>query len=152
MSLAVSVADKIVHAPPRRLLAAQAIYRSVNTEGNTLDRRRRLLEDVFPEQAPVVYIQKNSFSWDDRRRYQAAFAGVLRDRRIYWDTEILRGYGWDAGPRVLPLELERKGAPGARFYAIIAMDAGKRNHVRTWRWFRNGKCHKRTLGDEKPVG
>ncbi|TQV72621.1 hypothetical protein FKG94_18175 [Exilibacterium tricleocarpae] len=124
-------------------------YRHIDSDGNTLDFHRSRVECVFPERGPVVYLQKNQFTWEDGRCYRVEFGGVLRDGRIYWDTETFRGCGWAAGAQVFLLDLERKDEPGARFYETIVMDAGQASRARTWHWFKDGRCYKRTLCDER---
>lgn len=123
-------------------------YRHLDTQGNTLDLHQSRVECVFPAEGEVVYVQRNQFSWDDGREYQVEFGGVIQHEKIYWDTDTFKGYGWVASPNVFLLELERKDEPGAWFYESIVMGADKKHRARTWHWFRDGQCYKRTLCDE----
>lgn len=127
----------------------EGFYRHIDCQGNTLDLHRSRVECLFPDQGSVVYVQKNLFTWDDGRSYKAEFSGVLKDNQIYWDTETFRGYGWVASPNIFVLELERKDEPGAYFYESIVMGWNKTDRARTWHWFKEGKCYKRTLCDER---
>lgn len=129
----------------------QGTYRHIDIEGNTLDVHKSRVECIFPEEGEVVYIQRNQFEWDNGRIFNVAFDGIIKDNRIYWDTETFKGYGWVASPNIFLLELERKDEPGAWFYESIVMGADKKHRARTWHWFKNGQCFKRTLCDEHLV-
>lgn len=129
----------------------EGTYRHIDIEGNTIDLHKSRVECIFPEEGEVVYIQKNQFEWDDGKLFNIAFDGIIKDNRIYWDTETFKGYGWVASPNIFLLELERKDEPGAWFYESIVMGADKKHRARTWHWFKNGQCFKRTLCDEHLV-
>lgn len=117
-------------------------------DGNTLDFHRSEVECVFPNDGPAVYIQKNKFIWDDGRVYNNEFSGILKEDRIFWNTNTFKGYGWAAGPSIFLLELDRKDVPGASFTECIIMAPSKKDRVRTWHWFQDGQCFKRTLCNE----
>jgi hypothetical protein len=123
-------------------------YRHIDIQGNTLDLHKSNVTCIFPQQGPVVYIQKNVFSWDDGKEYKVSFDGIIKNNRIYWDTPTFKGYGWVASPNIFLLELERKDEPGAWFYESIVMGADQKHRARTWHWFKGGVCYKRTLCDE----
>lgn len=129
----------------------QGTYRHIDTQGNTLDFHQSQVECVFPETGPIVYVQRNKFSWDDGRVFNVAFDGIIQNNKIYWDTDTFKGYGWVASPNIFLLELERKDEPGAWFYESIVMGADKKHRARTWHWFKDGVCFKRTLCDEHLV-
>ena len=129
----------------------EGTYRHIDIEGNTIDLHKSRVECIFPEEGEVVYIQRNQFEWDNGKVFNIAFDGIIKDNRIYWDTETFKGYGWVASPNIFLLELERKDEPGAWFYESIVMGADKKHRARTWHWFKNGQCFKRTLCDEHLV-
>lgn len=124
-------------------------YRHLDGQGNTLDYHQSRVECIFPTEGKVVYIQRNQFDWEDGRQFKASFDGIVKNDKIFWDTDTFRGYGWVASPNVFLLELERKDEPGAWFYESIVMGADKAHRARTWHWFKQGKCYKRTLCDER---
>lgn len=126
-------------------------YRHIDQQGNTLDFHHSKVECFFPQNGPVVYVQRNHFNWEDGRNLKVEFEGIIKHERIYWDTDTFKGYGWVASPNIFLLELERKDEPGAWFYESIVMGSDKKNRVRTWHWFKDGKCYKRTLCDEQKV-
>ncbi|MBU3002616.1 hypothetical protein [Paraglaciecola arctica] len=129
----------------------QGTYRHIDIHGETLDCHQSLVECVFPVEGLVVYTQRNQFSWDDGRVFKVAFDGIIQNNKIYWDTETFKGYGWVASPSIFLLELERKDEPGAWFYESIVMGPDKKHRARTWHWFKNGECFKRTLCDERLI-
>jgi len=129
----------------------EGTYRHIDIAGNTLDVHNSRVECVFPQEGPVVYIQRNQFEWEDGRTFNVAFDGILKNDRIYWDTETFTGYGWVASPNIFLLELARKDEPDAWFYESIVMGADKKHRARTWHWFKNNQCYKRTLCDEHLV-
>lgn len=123
-------------------------YRHIDLQGKTLDFHKSRVECLFPEHGAAVYIQRNCFTWEDGRCLQVEFPGILKEGRIYWDTETFRGYGWAASEHIFLLELERKDEPGAYFYESIVMGSTDNQRARTWHWFKEGRCYKRTLCDE----
>lgn len=129
----------------------QGTYRHIDVDGNTLDFHHSKVECIFPESGDAVYVQRNQFDWADGRQYSAEFAAVLNGDKLFWDTDRFCGYGWQASPHMFYLELQRKDEPGVSFYEniIIGDDPGQR--ARTWHWFKQGKCFKRTLCDESLV-
>ncbi len=129
----------------------QGTYRHIDENGETLDFHKSRVQCFFPEKGPVVYIQRNQFNWENGKVFNVEFDGVIRNDRIYWDTETFKGYGWVASPNVFLLELQRKDEPGAWFYESIVMGADKKHRARTWHWFKEGVCYKRTLCNESLV-
>lgn len=130
----------------------EGTYRHIDCSGNTLDFHRSRVECLFPMHGTVVYIQKNEFTWDDGHYYRAEFSGVLKNDRIFWNTATFRGYGWAVSTDVFVLELERKDEPGVSFYESIVLGKGAKHRARTWHWFKEGICFKRTLCNERRVG
>ena len=126
----------------------QGEYQHIDRDGKIIDRHASRVECVFPAMGDEVYIQKNHFSWDDGREQKVEFGGVLRDDRIFWDTPTFSGYGWEAGPAIFLLELDRKDVAGASFTEIIVLGASGKHRARTWHWFKDGRCYQRTLCNE----
>lgn len=123
-------------------------YRHIDILGKLLDEHKSEVQCVFPDEGPVVYIQRNKFTWTNGKAYEASFDGVIRDNKIFWDTPTFRGYGWVASKHIFLLELARKDEPGAWFYESIVMGDSLKHRARTWHWFNKGQCYKRTLCDE----
>jgi len=126
-------------------------YQHVDMLGNVIDRHASRIECIFPTQGDVVYIQRNSFKWPDGREFKTEFSGTLDDGRIWWDTDTFSGYGWQASPNTFLLQLDRKDIVGASFTEVIVMGESKRDRARTWHWFQDGACFKRTLCNERLI-
>jgi len=133
----------------------QGQYQHLDIDGNIIDQHASQVECVFPEQvtkpdAPI-YIQRNQFTWEDGREQQTEFSGIVKDDRIWWDTETFFGYGWQASPNIFLLELSRKDLVDVSFYEAIVMGETKQSRVRTWHWFKDGVCYQRTLCNEHRI-
>lgn len=128
--------------------AWEGTYRHVSLNGETLDVHKSQVECIFPDSGEVIYIQKNAFAWDDGRRYENEFSGILRNNKIYWDTPTFSGFGWMGGDIIFLLELDRKDEIGASFHEAIVLGSTGKHRARTWHWFKDGQCYKRTLCDE----
>ncbi len=124
------------------------IYRHLDRDGGLVDQHQSRVECVFPDSGPVVYIQRNLFTWPDGRVLEYEFGGTLEGDRIYWDTDRFRGYSWCTRDDLILLNLERKDEPGAMFYEVIMLGSDPNQRSRTWHWFRDGALYKRTLCDE----
>lgn len=128
----------------------EGTYTHLDADGNILDQHKSSVECVFPKEGEVVYIQKNKFSWDNGTSYVSEFSGIIKDEKLFWDTDTFVGYGWESEGCVL-LKLDRKDDPGAHFIEIIILGENANHRVRTWHWFKNGICFKRTLCKESRV-
>lgn len=126
----------------------EGTYRHIDMEGNTLDVHNSRVACIFPSSGETVYLQHNTFTWEDGRIHQAEFQGKLVGDKIYWDTDTFSGYGWITNDNIFLLTLDRKDDIGAKFHEIIVMGDNKNHRVRTWHWFKNGECFKRTLCNE----
>lgn len=129
----------------------EGVYTHLDAKGDLIDRHRARVRCAFPDEGPYAYIQHNHFTWDDGRELRAELPGVLREGKLWWDTETFTGCAWETDFDLIMLNLERKDEPGARFYEMIALGESGANRARTWQWFRDGKLYKRTLCDEKRV-
>lgn len=128
----------------------EGTYQHIDLDGKLLDVHKSRVECIFPKSGEIAYIQKNKFEWEDGRTYQVEFGGVIKNDKIFWDTETFVGNGWESETCVL-LELDRKDDPGASFTEIIILANDGKSRARTWHWFKNGKCFKRTLCNETKV-
>jgi len=122
-------------------------YIHTNLNGDIIDRNKSQVECLFPKDSHWVYVQKNHFSWTDGREKTSEFGAIIKDNKLFWDTESFKGYGWESEHCII-LELERKDIPNASFTEIILMGEDHQSRVRTWHWFKNGRCFQRTLCNE----
>lgn len=124
-------------------------YRTIDLDGRTIDRHASRVECLFPESGAHHYVQRNRFIWPDGKTSGVEFGGVLRDDRLFWDTETFSGYAWCTRGGVVLLTLDRKDVPNTSFTEVIVIGAEGNNRVRTWHWFRDGVPFRRTLCDER---
>ena len=128
-------------------------YQHLDLDGNIIDQHKSRVQcifpdDGFPDNPNVVYRQHNHFEWANGQTYDMQFDGILIDEKIYWDTATFQGYGWSVANNMVVLDLQRKDEPGASFQEIIVIGNDKNQRARTWHWFKQGKCFKRTLCNE----
>jgi len=129
----------------------EGTYRHIDIDGTTLDFHKSRVECIFPDEGDVVYIQRNKFEWEDGRSYEVEFPGIIVEDKIFWDTDTFSGYGWQSGENIFLLELDRKDEVGACFREAIILGSHRKSRARTWHWFKDGVCFKRTLCDEHLV-
>jgi len=127
----------------------EGVYQHIDLDGKIIDEHASHVECVFPDQGEEVYVQRNRFTWDDGREHKVEFSGVIKDNKIWWDTDTFCGFGWVAAKNIILLELDRKDVENTKFSEIIVLGQNKRERVRTWHWLQNGKCFKRTLCNER---
>jgi hypothetical protein len=123
-------------------------YRHLDVSGALLDEHQATVRCEFPAEGPFAYIQYNHFTWADGREARAELPGVFRDGKLWWDVPTFSGSCWETDDGILLLNLERKDAPGARFFEIIVLGDTGQHRARTWHWFQDGQLYKRTLCDE----
>ena len=70
-------------------------YRTISLDGEIVDEHASRVECLFPDDGPFHYVQRNTFSWDDGRVHKVEFGGVLRNERVYWDTDTFAGLRLD---------------------------------------------------------
>ena len=129
----------------------EGVYMEVDPDGNVIDRHRSYLICRFPESGPYPYYQINKYTWDDGRTEEHHFPASYRDGRIWWDTDRISGYAWEADAKTVMLCWERKGMPGTSLYEMIQLSDDGRQRTRTWHWFKDGVLLKRTLVRERKV-
>jgi hypothetical protein len=105
-------------------------YRHLSEAGELLDEHESRVECLFPEQS---------------------FKGYLHESRLWFDTETFAGWSWQTDDGIIMLALDRKDFPGQRFIETIIMGSNKDHRVRTWHWFDDGVCYKRTLCTEQRI-
>jgi hypothetical protein len=125
-------------------------YRHLSLSGELEDMHEATVRCEFPPEGKHAYIQHNHFIWADGREQKATLPGVLRDGKLWWDTDTFHGCAWESDGVIL-LHLHRKDEPGAYFVEIIVMGESGKDRARTWHWFKDGKLYRRTLCDEKKI-
>ena len=129
----------------------EGVYIEIDADGKILDRHRSYLTCRFPDSGPYPYYQVNKYTWDDGRTEEHHFPAAYRDGRIWWDTDRITGYAWEADAKTVMLYWERKGMHGFSLYEMIQLSDDGQHRARTWHWFKDGVLMKRTIIKERKV-
>jgi hypothetical protein len=124
-------------------------YRHLSESGELIDEHESRVECIFPDDGDIAYQQNNTFLWQDGRTITQSFYGYLRKGRLWFDTLTFAGWSWQTDNGIIMLALDRKDCPGHRFIETIIMESNKDHRVRSWHWFNEGICYKRTLCNER---
>ena len=124
-------------------------YVYVDLEGKVIDRHASHLTCSFPERGEHAYYQINRYEWEDGRREEFHFPATYKDKKIWFDTERIRGYAWEVDDRTVILTWRYKSAPETYLYEMIQLSPCGRYRARTWHWFEDGRIVRRTLINEE---
>jgi hypothetical protein len=130
-------------------------YTYYNAAGEKVDEHTSRLFCRFVDDAEFPYHQTNHYTWADGRTEIRDFPARYRDKRIWWDNELIKGSAWEVGQddnaRTVMLFWERTGGPELYLYEMIQLaDCGTRR-CRTWHWIRGGQLVTRTAIQEELV-
>lgn len=129
-------------------------YRYYDAEGRLVDEHASRLLCRFPDQGHP-YHQTNFYTWADGRREVRDFPAEYRDRRVWWDNDLIRGWAaeldLDQNHRTVVLHWERTGDPTLYLYEMIQLADDGQTRCRTWHWIRNGRLETRTAIEERLV-
>jgi hypothetical protein len=128
-------------------------YRHFDPAGAEIDAHASEIVNAFPEDGPHAYVQTSRFLWPDGRREEHVFPGVLRDNRLHWATERLRGIAFTTidAPDALFLRFERVDLPGISILEMIEIGEAAGMRMRSWQWLQDGRPVRRTLVDERRI-
>jgi hypothetical protein len=126
-------------------------YIYVDPEGRILDRHTSHLSCLFPSDGPHPYYQINRYVWADGRREEHQFPAAFKDRKIWFDSERIKGHAWEIDENTVVLTWAYKQEPESPLYEMIQISPDGNNRARTWHWFKNGELVKRTLIKERRV-
>jgi hypothetical protein len=126
-------------------------YRHLSESGELLDEHDSRVECTLPDETDIIFRQTNLFTWADGRKLDYGFEGALRNDQLWFDTATFVGGGWQTRAGIITLNLDRKDLPGHKFIEVIVMGDNQNHRVRTWYYFENGICYKRTLCTEQRV-
>ena len=129
----------------------EGVYTHVDLNNVILDQHRSHLRCRFPEEGAFAYHQINTYIWDDGRREEIHFPAVYRDKRIWWDTDRIRGSAWEIDARTVMLTWSRKDLPGSYLYEMIQISEDNAKRGRTWHWFVDDELVKRTCIKERRI-
>lgn len=130
-------------------------YRYYNAAGEKIDEHTSRLFCRLHDSGPHLYHQTNHYTWADGRTEVRDFPAEYRDKRIWWDNELIVGWaaevGLDENNRTMMLYWQRTGDPSLYLYEMIQLADGGDRRCRTWHWIRNGLLETRTAIEERRV-
>jgi hypothetical protein len=131
------------------------VYTYFNEKDEQVDQHNSRLLCRFPDEGPHPYHQTNYYTWDDGRTEIREFPAEYRDKRVWWNNELIIGWaaevGLDEYHRTVMLYWQRTGDPSLYLYEMIQIADDGQSRCRTWHWIRNGKLETRTAIQETLV-
>lgn len=131
------------------------IYIYYNAAGEKVDEHRSRLLCRFPDGGEHPYHQTNFYTWDDGRQEIRDFPASYRDKRVWWDNDLIKGWAaevaLDECDRTVMLYWQRQGDPSLYLYEMIQLADDGQSRCRTWHWIRNGQLETRTAIQERLV-
>ena len=131
------------------------VYTYYNAAGEKVDEHKSRLLCRFPDEGPYLYHQTNHYTWPDGRTEIREFPAEYRDKRVWWDNELIVGWaaevGLDEYSRTIMLYWQRQGDPSLYLYEMIQISDDGQSRCRTWHWIRNGLLETRTAIQETLV-
>jgi hypothetical protein len=131
------------------------VYKYYNAAGEKIDEHASRLFCRLPDSGPYPYHQTNHYTWADGRTDIRDFPAEYRDKRIWWDNELIVGWAsevpLDQNDRTMMLYWQRTGDPSLYLYEMINLADNGVNRCRTWHWIRNGMLETRTAIEERLV-
>ena len=129
-------------------------YKYYDAEGKLVDEHTSRLFCRFVE-GDMPYHQTNYYTWTDGRTEVREFPAAYRDKRVWWDNELIKGSAWEVGQddksRTVMLTWERTGDPALYLYEMIQLADDGQTRCRTWHWIRSGRLETRTAIEERFV-
>jgi hypothetical protein len=130
-------------------------YTYFNAANEKTDEHTSRLICRFPDGGPFPYHQTNFYTWADGRTETREFPAEYRAKRVWWDTELIKGWaaevGLDEYNRSVMLYWQRQGDPSLYLYEMIQISDDGQDRCRTWHWIRDGLLETRTAIQEKLV-
>lgn len=131
------------------------VYTYFNAAGEKIDEHKSRLLCRFKDDSPEPYHQTNWYSWDDGRTEIRDFPAAYRDKRVWWDNELIKGWAaevpLDEKNRTVMLYWQRTGDPSLYLYEMIQLSDDGTKRCRTWHWIRDGQLETRTAIQEELV-
>ncbi len=127
-------------------------YVYVDAHGNIIDQHESHLSCRFPTDGTSGYYQINRYTWADGRKEEHRFPATYRDRKVWFDTERIKGYAWEVDDKTIILTWIYKDDPSIYLYEMIQISTCGKHRARTWHWFKDGQLIKRTLINEERTG
>lgn len=131
------------------------VYTYYNAAGEQIDQHKSRLLCRFKEGSDEPYHQTNWYTWDDGRTDIRDFPATYRDKRVWWDNDLIKGWAaevpLDDKNRTVMLYWQRTGDPSLYLYEMIQMSDDGTKRCRTWHWIRDGQLETRTAIQEELI-
>jgi hypothetical protein len=125
-------------------------YTLIDNTGQVLDTHQAHLTCAFPETGDYPYLQTNRYQWADGKREEYQFPGLYCDKKLWFDTERIKGHAWEVDDATIMLWLTYKGIPEDMYiYEMIQISPCNRYRARTWHWFKHHQIYQRTIIQEE---
>jgi hypothetical protein len=124
-------------------------YTLIDCDGKVLDRHRSHLTCSFPADDPTKYYQINRYTWDNGKQEEHQFPGAYCDKKLWFDTERIKGHAWEVDDSTVILWFAYKSVPDFYLYEMIQISPCNNHRARTWHWFKQDKIYQRTLIQEE---
>jgi hypothetical protein len=124
-------------------------YTLIDCNGNMLDHHRSHLTCQFPADDPSKYYQINRYTWDNGKQEEHRFPGTYHNKKLWFDTERIKGHAWEADDSTVILWFAYKEVPDFYLYEMIQISPCNTYRARTWHWFKNHQIFQRTLIQEE---
>jgi hypothetical protein len=128
------------------------MYTVIDNEGSILDKYESHISCQFPEDGSYPYYQINRYQWPDGKHEEHHFPGTYQEKKLWFDTERLQGYAWEADDSTVLFRFAPKAMPDIYINEIIMLSPCNNYRSRTWHSFKNHRIFKRTLVQEERVG
>lgn len=131
------------------------VYTYYNAAGEQIDQHKSRLLCRFKEGSDEPYHQTNWYTWDDGRTDIRDFPATYRDKRVWWDNDLIKGWAaevpLDDKNRTVMLYWQRTGDPSLYLYEMIQLSDDGTKRCRTWHWIRDGQLETRTAIQEELI-
>ena len=131
------------------------VYSYFNAANDKVDEHASRLLCRVPDGGEFPYHQTNHYRWADGRTQIREFPATYRDKRIWWDNDLIQGWAAEVAlddlNRTMMLCWQRTGDPTLYLYEQIQISDDGQNRCRTWHWIRNGMLETRTAIQERFV-
>jgi hypothetical protein len=124
-------------------------YTLIDCDGNVLDRHRSHITCEFPADDDSKYYQTNRYTWAGEKREEYRFPGTYHDKKLWFDTDRIKGHAWEVDDLTVILYFTYKTVPELYVYEMIQISACNNYRARTWHWFKNNQIFQRTLIQEE---
>jgi len=123
-------------------------YTHIRPDRSVIDQHEFRIRVELPDEGDVVYRQHTHYWWPEGRSQDFVFGAYYADKRIWWNTDRIRGALWALDDVTLYLTFAFGSDPGQYVCEMIQLSPDSVHRARTWHWFEDHKLARLTLVDE----